>query len=216
MTVVAALLAPEGCPWDRAQTLESLRPFLLEEAYELHEALGTANLEAVQEELGDVLLQVLLLSAKLSKAGGGTLGTVARRLSQKLVRRHPHVFGEDRKASDAAEAEARWREVKAAESAAASDKAKRSRFSGVPQALPALLLARRSLEKAGASEVPDAAELEGSLARLLSLTKPASAELWGAHLLSLVRLAGAQGVDAEAALRDAVGQLQEAYDAEGA
>src|SRR3954453_9850218 len=108
------LLAPGGCPWDREQTLQSLIPYLVEETYEVIDALKEGSVEDHREELGDLLLQVVFQSELRHAEGAFGIDDVAAGIVAKLVRRHPHVFG-DRKASDTGEALANWAEQKAAE-----------------------------------------------------------------------------------------------------
>jgi len=114
VAVVARLRGPDGCPWDRAQTHRTLVPYLLEEAYETAAAVADGSSEEMREELGDVLLQVLLHAAIESEAGRFGIGDVADSLREKLVRRHPHVFG-DGKAGTADEGRRRWEEIKGRE-----------------------------------------------------------------------------------------------------
>lgn len=135
------------CPWDRAQTLASLRPYLLEEAYEVLGALDSAaaepteaHLGALREELGDLLFQVYLLARILDEHGGGDLHDVARGIGAKMVERHPHVFGP----GGATEEDG---SVGAWEARKAAARAGRSRVDGVPPTLPALLRAHRVAEK---------------------------------------------------------------------
>src|SRR5690606_37456565 len=134
---------PGGCPWDRAQTTVSLGPYLLEEAFETVDALASGDLEAVREELGDVLVNVLMIARIAEEAGQFGLAAVAEATREKLVRRHPHVFGQAA-AADAATALAHWERQKRAE----GRDGPRGALAGVPQALPALLRARRVGEKA--------------------------------------------------------------------
>ena len=111
LEVMKRLRAPEGCPWDRAQTHASLRPYLLEEAYEAVEAIGQGNPEAMAEELGDVLLQVAFHSVIAEEEGSFTYEDVERKVVEKLIHRHPHVFG-DAVAKTSEEVKARWDELK--------------------------------------------------------------------------------------------------------
>ena len=97
--LMAALRAPNGCPWDRKQTHESLKPYLLEEAYEVLETIDHRDTAKLKEELGDVLLQVIFHSQIATEAGTFTVDDVIDHLAAKLVRRHPHVFGGDRKST---------------------------------------------------------------------------------------------------------------------
>lgn len=112
--VVARLRGPGGCPWDRAQTHRTLVPYLIEEAYEAAEAVADGDAEEIRDELGDVLLQVLLHAQIEAEAGRHGIGEVADALRQKLVRRHPHVFG-DGQAATADAVRVRWEEIKGQE-----------------------------------------------------------------------------------------------------
>jgi len=113
--VVAKLRDPDGgCPWDLAQTPESLTPYIVEEAYEAVHAIRSGDREAIVSELGDLLLQVVLQSQLASEAGQFTLEDVAKGISEKLIRRHPHVFG-DVQVTDIAEVKANWEQIKAIE-----------------------------------------------------------------------------------------------------
>ncbi len=119
LAVVARLRAPDGCPWDREQTHQSLRPYLLEEAYEAAEALDAEDWPAFCDELGDLLLQVVLHAQVAVEGGRFAIGDVVAGLTDKLIRRHPHVFG-DATAADAAEVLVNWEALKRAERAAKS------------------------------------------------------------------------------------------------
>lgn len=114
--VVARLRAPDGCPWDRAQTHRTLVPYLLEEAYELAAAVSDGDPSSIQEELGDVLLQVLLHAQIEAESNRFTIAEVAENLKEKLIRRHPHVFGGER-VGTAEEVRAQWEELKQGEAA---------------------------------------------------------------------------------------------------
>lgn len=134
-----------GCPWDREQTLESLKPCVLEETYELLDAMGRPGDKAnYVEELGDVLLQVVFQCVMAEQKGMFTLDDVANAVADKLVHRHPHVFG-DVEAKDAAAVLKNWERIKQREHA---KEARHSALDGVPGALPALLKAQRVQEKA--------------------------------------------------------------------
>lgn len=134
LEVMARLLGAEGCPWDRAQTHRSLVPFLLEEAYELAEAIESGDDAAVREELGDVLLQVVFHARLAEQQGRFSFAAVAGRLADKLVARHPHVFTRDKLATAEQVVEA-WERRKQAGRA--------SRLDGIPEALPALMRAQK-------------------------------------------------------------------------
>lgn len=140
--LMAALRAPNGCPWDRKQTHESLRPYLLEETYEVLDTLDRKDGKKLPEELGDVLLQVLFHSQIASEAGTFTIDDVLDHLTDKLIRRHPHVFpngSDDPTPTNADQVVARWEDIKRSERQAAGRP--ESVLDGVPNTLPALLRA---------------------------------------------------------------------------
>ena len=140
--LMAALRAPNGCPWDRKQTHESLKPYLLEETYEVLDTIDRQDRKKLPEELGDVLLQVLFRSQIASEAGAFTIDDVLDQLSDKLIRRHPHVFpngSNDPTPTNAEQVVARWEDIKRAERQAAGRP--ESVLDGVPNTLPALLRA---------------------------------------------------------------------------
>jgi MazG family protein len=138
--VVARLRSPTGCPWDREQTLETIKPFTLEETYELLEAIDSGDDNAIVEELGDVLLQVVLDSQIGADEGRFELTDVVTGLTQKLINRHPHVFG-DQQAETARDVTRHWDRIKQQE------KQRKSIFDGLPVALPALARAARISDK---------------------------------------------------------------------
>ena len=142
VNLMAALRAPNGCPWDRKQTHESLRPYLLEETYEVLDTLDRKDGKKLPEELGDVLLQVLFHSQIATEAGTFTIDDVLDHLTDKLIRRHPHVFpngSDDPTPTNAEQVVARWEDIKRAERQAAGRP--ESVLDGVPNTLPALLRA---------------------------------------------------------------------------
>lgn len=142
--VVARLRSPTGCPWDREQTLETIKPYTLEETYELLEAIDSGNDTEIVEELGDVLLQVVLDSQIGADEGRFNLIDVIERITGKLIARHPHVFG-DVEARTAADVKQHWDRIKQQE------KQRESIFDGIPVALPALARAARIADKAARS-----------------------------------------------------------------
>lgn len=142
--VMKRLRAPGGCPWDREQTLQTLKPCLLEETYELLEAMDGTDVALHVEELGDVLLQVVFQSAIREEEGLFSLDDVAEALAEKLIRRHPHVFG-DAVADSSGQVLRNWEAIKQTEKGKAPD---RSAIDGVPATLPALLKAQRLQSKA--------------------------------------------------------------------
>lgn len=139
--VIGRLRSPEGCPWDRAQTLETIKPYTLEETYELLEAIDSGNDQHIIEELGDLLLQIVLDSQIAADEGRFDLNHVVERLTRKMIERHPHVFG-DVNAETPDEVRRNWDQIKEQE------KQRRSIFDGLPEALPALARAARVAEKA--------------------------------------------------------------------
>ncbi|MGB5350263.1 MAG: MazG family protein, partial [Polyangiales bacterium] len=141
--LMRTLLGPEGCPWDREQTLQTLRQYVIEEAHEVVEAIDHGTPEMLREELGDLLLQVVFQAALTDQKGWFDIDGVVDAICEKLVRRHPWVFG-DQKVDDASGAIHSWEAIKAKE------KKDRGALSGVPVALPGLLRAVRIGEKASA------------------------------------------------------------------
>lgn len=151
--ITTRLRSEDGCPWDRKQNPQSLAPLFLEESHEMVEALLHGQPADAREELGDILFHVFLFSQIYSEEGQFDLDDVARQVGDKLVRRHPHVFGatdEEGNAIDPEVALANWEKIKAAEKmkAAAPGERPKGVFSGVPDELPALLKAQRVQEKA--------------------------------------------------------------------
>jgi len=152
------LLAPNGCPWDREQTHESLRTYLIEEAYEVLDALESGNSDKFAEELGDLLLQIIFHSQLAAQAERFNVGDVIERVHTKMVRRHPHVFGTD-KADTAAQVLRNWEQLKAEErrqeraargvnASDASDEKSASLLSGIPRTLPAVMEAHQLTRRA--------------------------------------------------------------------
>lgn len=140
VAVQARLRAPDGCPWDREQTHESLRTYLIEEAYEVLEALESGNDAKFAEEMGDLLLQIVFHSQMAQEKGRFTISDVIREIHDKMVRRHPHVFGETR-AKDSAEVLRNWEQIKSEERLSKIEKPGRedSLLDGVSRGLPATL-----------------------------------------------------------------------------
>ena len=141
LEIVETLRGPDGCPWDKEQTNESLLPYFLEEAYELMESVDRKDWDTFKEELGDIMLHVVLQAQISSENSGFNVSDSLDIVNEKLVRRHPHVFG-DKKADAAFHAKQNW------EAAKHEEKNRKSRLDGVPMALPALVRAQRLQEKA--------------------------------------------------------------------
>ena len=213
--LVARLRAPDGCPWDREQTHQSLAKFLLEEAYEVYDALDAGSTPALAEELGDLLLQIVLHAQYAAEDGVFDLTDVYRQVMTKIVRRHPHVFG-DVVADSAADVIRNWEQIKAAERSVNGSSAKAAStdmpaaFAGLSRSLPALAYAQEMQERA-ASLGYDWPDIVGILdkvveeaAELSRATDDAERrEEVGDLLLVMVNLARRLGVDAEVALRGA-------------
>ena len=207
--VMRRLRSPEGCAWDRGQTLESLKPCLLEEAYELLEAMSGDSLPHHVEELGDVLLQIVFQCQIREEQGAFGFGDVAGALADKLVRRHPHVFG-DASATTPDAALRQWERQKKSEGNGAGE---RPALAGIPQHLPALLRAQRIQGKAKNSgfDWPDRSgpenKIREELNELATATaqndKAAIAHEIGDLLFSVVNLCRFLDVDAEDALQSA-------------
>ena len=207
------LRQPDGCPWDREQTHRSITKNMVEEAYEAVEAIEADDAEHLVEELGDVLEQVVLHAQIAADEGAFTIDDVVHGLNEKLVRRHPHVFGEHAAAGDGGEVQDIWDEVKAAERAAAGEKDVRPQglLDSVPRSLPALMQCQKISKRAAKAgfEWPDetgvwekVAEERAELERE-ALGSPERAAEFGDLLFALVNVARWEGIDAEEALAGA-------------
>lgn len=208
--VIAHLRAPNGCPWDREQTHSSLRPYLLEEAYEALAALDAANPQAMREEFGDLLLQIVLHAQIASEGGAFNMADVLRGIHSKIVRRHPHVFGEVELDGVGAVLK-NWEKLKAEEregAAAQTGKAEGGLLDGVPVALPALSQALE-IQRRAARVGFDWPNAEGVLDKICEeaeeIRQAGEAERGGEIgdlLFAVVNLARWFKVDAESALRE--------------
>jgi nucleoside triphosphate diphosphatase len=191
LEIMAKLRDPDGgCPWDLEQSFASIAPYTIEEAYEVDDAIRHEDWDGLRDELGDLLLQVVFHAQMAREAGKFDFADVVRAISDKLVRRHPHVFG-DAVIETAHAQTAAWEQQKADERA---ERGATSAMDGVPLALPALLRARKLIARAArAGLAPDAAQLAESV------TEQQIGEL----LFAAVQLAERAGIDPEQALRDA-------------
>jgi nucleoside triphosphate diphosphatase len=224
------LRGPQGCPWDREQTLRSLRPFVLEETYELLDALDREDLDGLREELGDFLFEAVFLAQIADEGGHFSIGDAIQAIADKLVRRHPHVFTPDggplADAGDALTSQAvieKWEALKAQERATKGTPEK-TILGGVPRTLPALLRAYELSARAAAvgfdwaraADVLD--KIEEEIAELRAVVARESAnplrleEEMGDALFSLVNLARKLGIEPEAALRRANDKFQGRFD----
>ena len=161
VNLMARLRGPAGCPWDREQTPESLKPFLIEECYEVIEALDEGSPDKVKEELGDLLFQIIFHARLAEEQGVFTLQDVVSSIVDKMTRRHPHVFGEE-KVSTSGEVLAKWEEIKKKEK---THQERTSILDGVPRGMPALLRAH-GIQKRAARVGFDWAHLNEALPKL--------------------------------------------------
>lgn len=199
--IMARLRSDDGCPWDREQTHESLKTHALEETYEVLEAIdaGMLGIE-LADELGDLLLQVAFHARLAEQDGRFDLATVADAISAKLLRRHPHVFGEV-SVADASEVVRNWESIKR------DEKERSGPFDDIPPALPALLAAAKSQKRAAPMGFhPSEAEARENSARELAAGDVGAALFW------LAAVARAQGEDPESALLAAVSRFRRSFD----
>ena len=219
VAVCRRLRGPDGCPWDREQTLESMTPYLTEEAVESSEAIGTGKADHIAEELGDLAFLAIFCLELLGERGGPGLADSLELASQKLVRRHPHVYG-GAKVADGDAAYRQWQEIKRAEKGEQGEQAA-SLLGEQPKGLPALVGAYRVQEKAGAVGF-DWPETSGALAKvreeLVEIeqelggdTTPALAREVGDLLFSVVNLSRHLGVDPERELRASTHRFRDRF-----
>ena len=214
LRLIRTLRSPEGCPWDRVQTEKDLAKYLLSEAYEVVEAIDEAAAEHVREELGDLLFQILFLVVMAEEKGHFRMGDVIGEISAKMIRRHPHVFG-DTKVAGVADVKANWDEIKA--TVEKKTKTASALFDGIPRSLPALTQAREVTERAGkvgfdwenADQVLLKVEEEiGELRRAMKDGAPGPIrEEIGDLLLTIVNLSRFVDVEPEIALRGTIAKF---------
>ncbi len=211
--IMARLRAPGGCPWDREQTHETLKKYAVEEVYEMLDAVDSGDDEKLCEELGDVLLQVVFHAQMARERGAFALADVCAAISDKLIERHPHVFGTTT-VNGVGDVLRNWESIKQAKATERGDEG-RKLLDGVPRSLPALLMAFRIAEKTGhrgadalqladrvrADAVALAAAADASSVSSTSQTASSAADLIAGLLQDLARLAARLGVDPEEALR---------------
>lgn len=213
LTIMETLRGPNGCPWDARQTPQSLAPYLLEETHELLEALDRDDPEAIRDELGDVLLQIVFHAAIFNERRAFDFGEVVARIADKLERRHPHVFATSHGIRHD-DHERQWEMIKAEEKR--HNPVSQRLDDGIPLTLPALQRAtkvsartrRIGMRLTGAIN-QSVCELATALSGRLPLESPPGERqrLYGELLLALVFLAEAEGLDAEAALRQTLDRL---------
>lgn len=202
LAVMDRLRSPGGCPWDAEQTHASLVQYLVEETYETVDAIDAGDREAMIEELGDVLLQVVF-HARLGEEADQPwdIEDVARGITEKLMRRHPHVFG-DGTATDAAATERNWQQLKNAE------KSRESVVDGVPVSMPPLVQAAKLMRRAGHGGVDHSMASAEVRAAAQELLAKCDGDV-GEALVALVELAHEREADADAQMRDAVRRLRD-------
>jgi MazG family protein len=213
--IMARLRSPEGCPWDREQTFDTIKPYLLEESYEVMDAIDARDWKELPEELGDLLLQVVFFSQMASEAGHFSVTDALEAINAKLIRRHPHVFaGGD--AKTAADVTRKWDEIKAAEKPRP-----KGLLSGVPRSLPALVEAAQiSRRAAGAGfDWPDLDQVIEKVCEELtelesarqSQSPDAMESEIGDLLFTIVNVARFLQVDPEQALRRSNAKFRERF-----
>lgn len=207
--IMARLRDPKtGCPWDVEQDFRTIAPYTIEEAYEVADAIERSDMAALRDELGDLQLQVVFHARMAEELGAFTLKDVLDSISAKMIRRHPHVFGDGTSPG--------WEEIKAAERAGTSEDG--SALAGVASALPALLRAEKLQKRAARTgfDWPDAdgalAKVEEEIAEVSEATSPEhQAEEIGDLLFAVVNWARKLGIDPEAALRQANAKFERRF-----
>jgi nucleoside triphosphate diphosphatase len=228
LAIMAALRTPgSGCPWDLEQDFATIAPYTIEEAYEVAEAIARGDLLDLKDELGDLLLQVVFHARMAEEAGAFDFGDVVESITGKLIRRHPHVFGDARDLSPAG-VKALWGEIKEAEKAErrrergeAEERAAAGVLAGVPAGLPALVRAEKLTRKAATVgfDWPDAAQVVGKIEEevrevreaLEAGARGAIEDEIGDLLFAAVNLARHAGVDPESALRRANAKFERRF-----
>ena len=218
LDIMARLRGSSGCPWDREQTRTSLKPYLLEEAYEVIEAIEGSDVRAIEEELGDLLFQVVFHAQVARELGEFTIVGLLERLCDKMVSRHPHVFG-DASVDSPADALNQWEAIKQRQAREAGRP--RSVIDGVPRALPSLLRAQRMQSKAARVRFdwPDAGAAWAKVNEEVAEAARALAEgerrriqdELGDVLFSVVNVARLSGIDAEEALGSAIEKFRRRF-----
>jgi nucleoside triphosphate diphosphatase len=219
--IMAALRTPgTGCPWDLEQTFSTVAPYTIEEAYEVADAIRRENLADLRDELGDLLLQIVFHARMAEEAGAFAFGDVVTAISEKLVRRHPHVFANSRDLSPEA-VKRLWEQIKRDERVARGAAAPAGQLDGVPVALPALTRAEKLTRKAAAIgfDWPDANQVVAKIREevgevadaLASGSREAIEDELGDLLFAAANLARHAGLDAEAAARRANAKFERRF-----
>ena len=223
LEIMARLRDPRsGCPWDKEQTFDSIAPHTIEEAYEVADAISRGDMDELKDELGDLLFQIVFYAQMAKEQGSFDFQAVVDAINEKMLRRHPHVFGDD-EINDLAEQNAAWERHKAQERRAKSLSDSQGQLHGVALGLPALMRAEKLQKRAAkvgfdwneADAVLD--KVHEELGELEQARKQQSAALLreevGDLLFTCVNLARHLGVDAESALRDANGKFERRFQA---
>ncbi len=198
LSVAEELLGPNGCPWDRKQTFLSLQPYVLEEAHEVIEAVDADDDRKIIEELGDLLYTIVFYGKLGERTGRFTIEEIVNSIKDKLIRRHPHVFGE-LKVENTEEVIKNWEKIKAQEK---NNEQSTSVLDGIPPTLPILAKAQKVLkriQRAGSSLLPSETH------------QPLTEEELGKQLLELAFKAETNGIDAESALRRSLSQMEDKF-----
>jgi MazG family protein len=229
--IMARLRGPQGCPWDREQTIESLRPFVLEETHEVLDAIDRGDSDALRGEIGDLIFEGVFLAQVCADAGQFTVADSLHAITAKLIRRHPHIFDPSGRPLDTpGEVHQQWEQIKAKEQSDAGER--RSVLRGLPKSLPALLrayeigtrVAAVGFDWARTADVVDKIEEEVAELRaaIASEGRARSEEEMGDLLFSIANLSRKLGIDPESALRKAnekftkrFGALEDRFHADG-
>jgi MazG family protein len=187
--VADRLMGPGGCPWDHKQTFDTLKPHLLEETHEVVEAVDLGETEKMVEELGDLFYLIIFYAKIAEKQDSFSLREVIEGVCEKLIRRHPHVFG-DVQVIDAEDVKINWEKIKSTEKTAS---ARKGPFEGIPPTLPSVNRAQKIIQR-----------MKRIAPQFLEPTEPCGEEEIGAELFQLIVRAEGSGVDADSALRRAL------------
>lgn len=198
LQIAGRLLGPKGCPWDQKQTLSTLQTYLLEEVHELIEAIDLRDPQHIMEELGDVFYALVFIGKIGEKENLFSLDEVLKQVNEKLIRRHPHIFS-DEKVETADDVLRNWEAIKKKE------KGRKSIFDGIPPTLPMLAKSQKIIDKLRRSQ--------SKLAPEISLNLSLSEEEIGRRLWAVVADAQSVGIDAESALRRYCSQIEKKYNA---
>ncbi len=218
LEIMTRLRSAEGCPWDAAQTPESLKPYIVEEAYEVLEAIEVGTPAAIRDELGDLLLQVVFQARIFEERGEFNFADVAKAISTKLIRRHPHVFA-GLESGDPDTLHRQWDSIKALEKSERGESS--GLLAGIPRQLPALQRAQKLTEKASRAGF-EWAETGGALEKVREeleefeqvcreKDRPGMDHEFGDLLFALANLGRFLGIDAEQSLRDSMKRFEQRF-----